>query len=80
MKKAYTKPLIVFDCFEINDSIAAGCSFLSSNQAPYTCPVLDPEFNYTIFSERPTCQSVPPGGNDSICYNVPVADWSVYVS
>ena len=80
MKKEYIRPQIVFDCFELTDSIAAGCSFLSQNQAPYSCPVLDPELGFTLFTDPLICQSTPPGGNDSICYNVPTADYSVYIS
>lgn len=80
MKKEYIKPQIVFDCFELTDSIAAGCAFLSSNIAPYDCAVLDPEFGYTIFSDMTKCNSTPPGGNDSICYHIPTADYSVYIS
>ncbi len=80
MKKTYIKPQIVFDSFELTTSIAAGCSFLSTNQDPYVCAILDPELGFTIFSTRPTCDSTPPGGNDSICYHVPVADVSVYTS
>lgn len=80
MKKTYIKPQVVFDCFELTDSIAAGCAFLSSNMAPYACPVLDEEFGYTLFTDMGTCDSTPPGGNDSICYHVPTADYSVYTS
>jgi hypothetical protein len=80
VKKVYTKPEIVFDSFELTESIAAGCSFISSNIAPYECAILDKELNYTIFSDYSMCQSTPPGGNDSICYHVPTADYSVYTS
>ena len=79
MAKAYTKPQIVFDCFELTENIA-GCTFLSTNHAPYSCPVYDPEFGYSIFTDSIICDSTPPGGNDSICYNIPVADYSVYIS
>ena len=80
MKKAYTKPLVVFDCFELADNVAAGCTFISTNQSPYECPIYDPEMDITLFSDIITCGTTPPGGNDSICYNVPMADWSVYIS
>lgn len=80
MKKAYTVPEIMFDSFELSDGIAAGCAFISSRQDPYVCPVLDEEFGYTIFSDYTVCHSTPPGGNDSICYHVPTADYSVYTS
>ncbi len=80
MKKAYTKPEIIFDSFELTESIAAGCSYITSNMAPYECAVLDKEFGFTLFSDYNNCDSTPPGGNDSICYHVPTADYSVYTS
>ena len=80
MKKSYVKPQLMFDSFELTDSIAAGCAFLSSNHDPYVCAVLDTELGYTIFSDYAICQSTPPGGNDSICYHIPVADYNVYTS
>lgn len=81
MKKAYTTPEIIFDSFELTANIAAGCAFISSNHDPYICPVLDEELGYTIFTDYTNgCASTPPGGNDSICYHVPTADYSVYTS
>ena len=80
VKKAYIKPAVTFDCFELNDSIAAGCAFINSNHAPYVCPVYDVELGYSLFSQMYVCDSTPSGGNDSICYNVPLSDWSVYTS
>lgn len=80
MKKAYTAPEIVFDSFELTANIAAGCAFITSKHDPYACPILDEEFGYTIFTDFGICDSTPPGGNDSICYHVPTADFSVYTS
>ena len=80
MKKEYSKPMIDFDNFELTENIAAGCAYISSNIAPYECEVFDKEFGYTIFSDYNRCYSTPPGGNDSICYHVPTADFSVYTS
>ena len=80
MKKTYTKPQIVYDCFEIADSIAAGCKYFNTNQAPYICPIFDPESEFTIFSDYINCAMTPPHGNDSICYHIPVNDWNVYMS
>lgn len=79
MKKNYIKPEITFDNYELTVNIAAGCAYLTSNQAPYECAIFDEELGFTIFSDS-RCQTTPPGGNDSICYNIPVADTSVYTS
>lgn len=80
MKKSYTKPNIMFDSFELATSIAAGCAYISTNVAPYICGVKDEELNLILFSDMVNCTSTPPGGNDSVCYDVPTADVSVYTS
>ncbi len=80
MKKQYIKPQIMFDSFELTDCIAAGCAFLNSNIQPYVCAVLDKELGFTLFTDIGICDSTPPGGNDSICYHIPVADYNVYTS
>lgn len=80
MKKTYISPQIMFDSFELTDNIASGCAFLNSNIQPYVCPVLEKEWGYTIFSDLTICDSTPTGGNDSICYHIPVADSNVYTS
>ena len=80
MKKAYMKPQIVFDSFVLTEDIAAGCTLLNSNMQPYVCAVLDQELGFTIFSDYEFCDSTPPGGNDTVCYHVPTADWNVFSS
>lgn len=80
MKKAYVTPDIVFESFEITENIAAGCTLINSHFAPYDCPVFDEEIGLAYFSQLGTCHLTPPGGNDSICYHVPVNDNNVYVS
>ena len=82
MKKTYSKPLIVFDSFELSQNIAAGCELLYTNQAQYACPVVVAELGsgYTFFASQPSCYATPPGGNDSICYDVPIVDNNVFNS
>lgn len=78
MKKTYVKPQIVFESFQLSTSIAASCDLLGSQSAQYVCPVTDPETEFTIFTEL--CDTVPVGGNDSICYNVSEQNWTVFSS
>ena len=81
MKKTYTKPLIVYESFKLSTNIAASCTFLGTQSAQYTCPVYDPQFGFNIFAETTVdCDMTPPGGNDSICYDIPIANSNVFSS
>lgn len=81
MKKSYVKPQIAYESFQLSTSIAAGCALLSTNAAQYVCPVEDPESGFMIFAEtNALCDTTPVGGNDSICYDIPVANWNVLSS
>ncbi len=81
MKKTYIKPQIAYESFQLSTSIASGCDLFASNMAQYVCPVTDPDSGFTIFSEaNAQCDTVPVGGNDSVCYDVPMANWMVFSS
>lgn len=82
MKKTYIKPQIAFESFQLSTSIAASCALLGSQAAQYVCPVTDPDSGFTIFADGATsaCDTVPVGGNDSVCYDIPVANWNVFSS
>ena len=78
MKKVYTKPEIFFDSFELSQSIAAGCELIASNLARYSCPLTPKDLgeDYTIFVQGACIYE----GQDTICYDVPQADYNVYTS
>lgn len=78
MKKVYIKPGIIFDSFEMTQSIAAGCELIQQNQAEGSCPVLVPEWSLNYLGKG--CDLTPPSGNDGLCYHVPIADNNVYTS
>lgn len=81
MKKTYVKPQIAYESFQLSTSIAAGCALLSTNMARYFCEVTDPDSGFTIFADANyACDTVPVGGNDSVCYDVPVENWNVLSS
>lgn len=78
MKKVYTKPGIIFESFELAQSIAS-CVLIQQNQADYVCPVKVPEWGgMTYFTSA--CDMTPPGGNDGVCYHVPTEDNNVFGS
>ncbi len=82
MKKPYIKPQIAFESFQLSTSIAASCALLGTNSAQYVCPVEDPDSGFMLFAEDITspCDTAPMGGNDSICYDVPLENWNVFSS
>lgn len=81
MKKTYIKPQIAFESFQLSNSIAASCALLGTASAQYVCPITDPESGFTLFANHvAACDTTPVGGNDSICYDVPLANWNVFSS
>ena len=82
MKKEYQKPEIAFSSFELSESIAAGCEFIS-NAAYETCALYVSESEDIVFnrSVNNLCAREPaPGYNDFICYDVPSESNNVFSS
>ena len=52
------------------------------NAAQFVCPVVDPDSGFMLFADSPAspCDTVPVGGSDSVCYDVPIANWNVFSS
>lgn len=78
MKKEYSKPEVYFDSFELSQSIAAGCRYIS-NQEAEVCPV-DIDAPFTLYSTTGICGMTPSGPYDRICYDVPSADSMIFTS
>ena len=79
MKKKYIKPAIKFECLALSENIASGCAFISTNSAEYVCPVVDEESGWTIFVSNGMCLVVF-GPDDTICYDIPLANSNVFES
>ena len=79
MKKSYKKPVIAFEPLALSDTVSSGCWFLNTNNAERICPIIDEESGWTIFSDYANCMMMP-GPNDSICYDVPIANSNVFAS
>ena len=82
MKKKYFKPQIMFDSFELSESIAVQCSAIS-RQAPGLCAVeLDKGLDLYLFYDSVTygCTVTTPDENDKICYDVPNDTRNVFSS
>lgn len=78
MSKAYVKPQMLYEDFELAENIAM-CELISSNQARYSCSVYDSETGWIIFQEGSSCVQTPADG-EQICYEVPFEDYNVFVS
>lgn len=78
MKKQYKKPDILFDSFELSQSIAAACAYIS-NQERTICPV-DIGGSMSLFSELGVCTLTPPAGDNTVCYDVPSLDSKIFGS
>lgn len=79
MKKSYIKPIIAFESLAVSANVAAGCALISTNNADYVCPVMDEESGWTLFSDPANCM-IMPGPDDTICYDIPLANSNVFVS
>ena len=79
MKKAYNKPIITFESLAMSTNVSSGCTLLGTINADYVCPVIDEESGWTLFSDYANCMYVP-GPNDTICYDIPLANSSVFSS
>lgn len=81
MKKSYVKPLAIYEGIQLSASVAGSCSLLGTQSAQYDCPVEDPNLGLFIFAETTfACDTIPPDGNDSVCYDVPFANFNVFSS
>ena len=80
MKKAYSKPQILFDSFELSQSIALGCEMIS-NQSKGSCTVTDPILDLVYITDN-ACQGhyTEPGIEDRLCYYAPDDAYNVYSS
>lgn len=76
MKVNYIKPTIYFESFELSQSIAAGCKFLTEDKEG--SEILDPEIGaiYVMGADGPACGV----SGDSICYHTPVNSTGVFSS
>ena len=85
MKKAYSKPQILFDSFELAQDIAAGCEEIA-NHALYQCAWYDEESDITVFVESISACTYKPQKNEQpdmyngLCYHVPTDSYNVFTS
>lgn len=77
MKKPYSKPELVYECFELSQSIAANCTYISHmNRDLCSVPINE---GVSIFVSK-TCSTRPAPGDSSICYDIPNGEVNVFSS
>ena len=70
MKKVYSKPQIAYESFQMSQSIAAQCDFVS-NLGKFQCSI-EIYDGFTIFMDEANgCDNTPPKNDNKICYDVP---------
>ena len=81
MKKTYERPQIVFESFELSQSIAAECLYIT-NAARGTCAIDTGDGIGMLFtSSVDACEYEPgPGMHDDICYDNPGENPNVFSS
>ena len=82
MKKPYSKPQIAYVSFELSQSIAAGCEFISNHEFEKCQIVLDPDIDpvLDIFASGLCHRTPAEGSGDSLCYDIPHDDSRVFSS
>lgn len=83
MKKAYTKPRIMFEDFSLTTNIAGDCERIIDTQSREICGVPGSAPGFDLFSG--TIQGClikidPNGMNDGYCYHVPIDDHTLFNS
>lgn len=85
MKRAYTRPEILFEGFSLNESIAVGCELKTHTPTNGTCGF---EFEgVTVFTASVNgCKPVNGGtiiqdtADNGFCYHVPIASNNIFNS
>ena len=81
MKKAYTKPLIAMESFQLNAAIAASCSSQGYQPIDFneeTCSY-DIYFGTSCLEDVTGGNNVYGDNNDELCYHGPIAAGVVFV-
>lgn len=80
MKKAYVKPEIYFESFELSANIATGCT-IPTNHAENVCKyTIDTPGVGSAFVEVTLCEYTPADGDYSVCYHVPTDGTKLFTS
>lgn len=83
MKKAYIKPQVYFEDFQLSASIAAGCEEIIKNQSQGTCGYVMTG-GVTVFTDSVSGCTMPIEDGSStangLCYHVPFQTYNLFTS
>ena len=72
MKKAYSKPEIMFEDFSLSANVAAGCTFKTDTKSEGDCGYYSVRYNAMLFTLTVSgCKYTAVQDTDSLCYHVP---------
>lgn len=81
MKKAYVKPELYFENFELSTSIAAGCEQLINNSTRGSCALILANGRNVFLDTVADCTTKQADGvNGYACYHVPVTTNNLFNS
>lgn len=83
MKKTYEKPEILFESFIMSTNIAAGCKFtnVTFSSGVFGCGYNDERAQKVVFTTEMGCTTKEDDGEyNTICYNTPTPDSSLFTS
>lgn len=81
MKKAYVKPELYFENFELSTSIAAGCEQLIKNSTRGSCALILDSRRHVFLDGVADCTTKQVDGeNGYACYHVPVTTNNLFNS
>lgn len=79
MKKAYVKPELYFEDFELSENMATGCGTITKQQAEGVCG-FDDGVEVIFLSTITGCVHTEEDGTGKICYHVPNANEKLFTS
>ena len=83
MRKAYSKPQIMFEDFTLSTNIAAGCEYKNGvlpSSGKHGCGLLMGPMVVFVDALCDVSVGVSDGERDGICYDVPFGDNNIFAS
>lgn len=82
MKKTYSKPEIVFECFSLSTSLIANCEIIIDNQSKNICGYLadNGRFLFTELISGCGFQIDDDEARNGFCYDVPSESYNLFNS
>ena len=80
MKKAYRKPELWYEDFQLSQTIASGCEGIANFTEGHCQVILEgPGYSIVLFNAD-TCPDSPPNPDDYVCYHAPTEGNNVFSS